>query len=56
MILKACDLSRVKVGLRSRCNSVLGERFTRSLNPTLDAPVSKGEDSRSLPFIITHLV
>lgn len=26
--------SRVKIGLRSDCNSVLGERFTWGLNPT----------------------
>ena len=47
MILKSAQPSRVKVGLRSDCSSVLGERFTWGLNPTLDASVSKGEDSRS---------
>lgn len=45
--------SRVKVGLCSTCNSVLGERFTWGLNPTIDASVSKREDARSLPSIIT---
>ncbi len=50
--------SRVKIGLRSDCNSVLGERFTWGLNPTIDASVSKGEGSGSflLLYRIEHKV